>query len=208
MAKIKSTVRGLSVPDKIRKGREIIAALTGNHEFPTPQPPLETVTAATDELDEAYHASQVNKQAGEVLTITQNEKEDVFDRTFNQVAAYIESVAGGDERMIKSAGMDVKAPAVPSNTKPNAPVSVNVTTGDADGEVDMSWEPVDGAKSYQIEQSPDPITATGWKHASATTKSKATIEGLTSGTRYWFRVAAVGTGGQGAWSNPVSKIAP
>ena len=47
-----------------------------------------------------------------------------------------------------------------------------------------------GAKSYVIERSPDPPTATGWGHASVVLKSSATINGLTAGTRYWFRVAA------------------
>lgn len=29
-----------------------------------------------------------------------------------------------------------------------------------------------------------------------------------SGTKYWFRVAAIGTDGQGPWSDPATKIAP
>ncbi|HEX8162016.1 MAG TPA: fibronectin type III domain-containing protein [Pyrinomonadaceae bacterium] len=39
-------------------------------------------------------------------------------------------------------------------------------------------------------------------------KSQATIEGLTSGKKYWFRVAAVGPNGQSGWSNPATKLAP
>jgi hypothetical protein len=39
------------------------------------------------------------------------------------------------------------------------------------------------------------------------TKSKATVTGLTSGTRYWFRVAAIGSAGQGPWSDPATAIA-
>ena len=35
------------------------------------------------------------------------------------------------------------------------------------------------------------------------TKAKAYVDGLTSGTRYWFRVAAVSAAGQGAWSEAV-----
>ena len=43
--------------------------------------------------------------------------------------------------------------------------------------------------------------------AGVTTKSKGPVTGLTSGTKYWFRVAAVGAAGQGAWSNPASRTA-
>lgn len=208
MAKIKLNLRKLSVPEKIARGREIITALTGNANFPAPKPTLAAMTTITDDLETAQQDQQAAKRTAVLKTIARDEKEDLLDSTFVQLAAYVESVAGDNERLIKSAGMDTRAPAVASDAPPDAPQSLNITGGDADGEIDLSWEPVDGAKTYQIEQSPDPVTATSWSHASATTKSKATIDGLTSGTRYSFRIAAVGTNGQGAWSNPVSKIAP
>jgi hypothetical protein len=54
----------------------------------------------------------------------------------------------------------------------------------------------------------DPPTPTSWTHAGVATKSRATISGLTSGTRYWFRVAAVNSNGQSGWSDPAAKMAP
>lgn len=208
MAKIKLNLRRLSVSEKIERARQIITALTGNASFPTPKPTLAAVTTITDDLETAQQEQLAGKTTAVLKTIARDEKEDLFDSTFVQLAAYVESIAGDNERLIKSAGMDTRAPAGPSNAPPDAPQFLHITGGDADGEIDLSWEPVDGAKTYQIEQSPDPVTATSWSHATATTKSKATIDGLTSGTRYSFRIAAVGTNGQGAWSNPVSKIAP
>ena len=208
MPKIKLNLRRLSVPEKLARGREIITALTGNADFPAPKPTLATVTTITDDLETAQQEQQAAKRTAVTKTIARNEREDAFDRTFTQLAAHVESVAGDNERLIMSAGMDTKDASVSSAAPPDAPQLLNITGGDADGEIDLNWEPVDGAKTYQIEQSPDPVTATSWSHADATTKSKATIDGLTSGTRYWFRIAAVGTNGQGAWSNPVSKIAP
>jgi chitodextrinase len=59
-----------------------------------------------------------------------------------------------------------------------------------------------------IQQSADPPTATSWTHDSTSTKSSATVDGLTSGTRYWFRVSAIGPRGQSGWSDPATKIAP
>jgi hypothetical protein len=77
------------------------------------------------------------------------------------------------------------------------------------GEVDLQWNPIRrGLKSYIIEKTTDAGAATGWTHAGISTKSKTSISGLTSGTRYWFRVAAVGTAGQGPWSDPATKTAP
>ena len=41
-----------------------------------------------------------------------------------------------------------------------------------------------------------------------TLKTKHTIEGLTSGSRCWLRVLAVGTAGRGAPSGVETKIVP
>ena len=90
----------------------------------------------------------------------------------------------------------------------SAPPSLTATFGDHDGEIDLTWDTVRGARSYVVERSPDPPTESSWTHAAVSTRSRTTIEDLTSGTRYWFRVAAVTATGQSAWSNPAMKIAP
>ena len=47
-----------------------------------------------------------------------------------------------------------------------------------------------------------------WEHAGIATSAIKIISGLKSGTRFWFRVAAVGAGGQSGWSEQASKTAP
>jgi hypothetical protein len=125
----------------------------------------------------------------------------------SQCASYVESVAGNDETLIMSAGMDTRAPASAS-TIPDTPSAQIATVGDRDGELDLSWDPVPGTRSYVIQQSPDPPSATAWTHAATSTRSSTTINGLTPGTRYWFRVSAIGASGQSGWSDPATKIAP
>jgi hypothetical protein len=119
----------------------------------------------------------------------------------------VESVAGNDEKLIHEAGMDTKSAAT-APSQMSIPAALEVTTGDKEGEVDPSWDKVAGARSYVIQISPDPPTATNWTHAGTSTKSNTTVSGLSSGTRYWFRVAAVGASGQSGWSDPATKIAP
>lgn len=54
----------------------------------------------------------------------------------------------------------------------------------------------------------DPISAGSiWTTCPPHTKSKCTVPGLTAGTKYWFRVAAVGVAGQGPWSDPALRMA-
>ena len=207
MAKVKLNFRRLTVPEKIAKVRQIVTALTGNPSFPTPNPTLAVVTAGADNLEAAYSTTQANKQAVKTSVTDQTIKEDDLVQLISQLASYVENRAGDDETKITSAGMDVKAGPTASGT-PDTPSGLEITIGDHDGELDLSWNPVSNVRSYEIQQSPDPPTATTWTHAATSTKSSATVGGLTSGKRYWLRVSAISAGGQSGWSDPATKIAP
>jgi hypothetical protein len=204
---VKLNFRGLSVPEKITRARQIVTAMTGNSNFPSPQPPLAQVTSVIDQLEAVQAAAQAARQEAKARTTVVNDKEAEFDRVFSALAAHIESVSGGDEGKIQSAAMDVRAPSAPGGM-PDAPEALNATQGDMEGEIDLSWDKVDGARSYVVEKSADPPTNTSWTHAAVCTRSQVTVDGLTSGTKYWFRVAAVKPRGQSGWSNPAAKIAP
>ena len=95
-----------------------------------------------------------------------------------------------------------------ASTMPPAPTGLLAAAGDHDGQIDLQWDKVSRARSYVVEQSPDPPTATSWTNSATVVKTEAAITGLTSGQRYWFRVAAVGAKGQSAWSDPATKMAP
>ena len=207
MPKVKLNIRDLSVPEKIARARQIVAAMTGNTNFPAPQPPLTQITAAVETLEESFDAAQVARQEAKARTATLNEKEAALIRLLSQVASYVESVAGDDESKIQSAAMEARSAPTSSGVLP-APEGLSATQGDHEGEVDLSWDKAEGARSYVIEKSADPPTATSWTHAGVSTRSQATADGLTSGARYWFRVAAVNAQGQSGWSNPATRIAP
>jgi fibronectin type III domain protein len=206
--KVKLNIARLSLAERIARCRQIITAMTGNPNFPTPNPPLATVTTALNDADAASSAAQAARQDAKAKTVTQNDKDDFASGLMNQLAAYVENIAGGDESIIRSAGMDTKAAGSAPTSIPDPPENLNTTAGDRDGEIDLSWEAVPGAKSYVIEQSADPPTDTSWGHASVSARSSQTMSGLKSGTRYWFRVAAVNGVGQSGWSDPSMKIAP
>ncbi len=88
------------------------------------------------------------------------------------------------------------------------PENLSITAGDNAGELDLQWDPVAGAKTYEVQISPDPVTATSWVSQPSVTRSKTVILGLTSGARMWARVRAVNAAGQGAWSDVATKIVP
>jgi len=208
MAKTRLNLGSLTIAEKIAKAQQIVAALTGNASFPTPSPALANITSAANELKTASDDVLVVRQSGKEKTAVQNQKEDALNQLLTQCAAYVESVAGNNEQLILSAGLDMRAAAVSNTDPPNQPQALTATAGDHDGEIDLSWDTVGGAKSYVVEKSGDPVTPTTWSHAGVSTRSNYTADGLTSGTRYWFRVAAVNSNGQSGWSDPAMKIAP
>lgn len=207
MAKVKLNIRSLSTTDKIAKARQIIRALTGNPDFATPQPTLAAITTATNELETAHGDVQTARQTAVAMTSIMHEKEAALEGLLRQLAGYIESVAGDDESKILSAGISVRT-ATPTTQTPEMPSALSATEGDHEGEIDLSWDTVKGAKSYVIERSPDPPIGTSWTHEAVSLKSSASVSELVSGTRYWFRVAAVMSSGQSGWSDPATKIAP
>ena len=208
MSKVKLNLSNLTIPQKIAKAELITTSLTGNAGFPTPQPSLATFTQAKEDLVDAYSEAQNARQTAKEKTTIQNKKEDALDRLFSQLAAYVESVAGSNEELILSAGMDPRAAAVSSNATPEQPQALAASAGDYDRQIDLSWDTVDGARSYAIQQSGDPVTPTSWSYSGVSTKSSFAATGLNSGTRYWFRVAAVNSNGQSGWSDPATRIAP
>jgi hypothetical protein len=65
------------------------------------------------------------------------------------------------------------------------------------------------ARNYEAQETTDLTGATGWESAEEMpSATKLSFEGLTSGTKYAFRVRAWGNGMPGPWSTPVQQMAP
>lgn len=207
MARVKLNLRNLSITEKIAKGRQIVTAMTDNARFANPNPPLAEVTTALDDLEKAFALVQAARSEVTTKTVGQDNVEAKLDQTLTQLAGYVESVAGKDDTVITSAGMETKAsPSAP--TVPTAPPGLSATTGEHEGEIYLTWKPVTNARSYIIEFSLDPATANSWTHSGVATAANKTLSSLTSGKRYWFRVAAVGAVGQSGWSEHATKVVP
>lgn len=208
MSKIKLNWKSLTVPEKLQRIKQILTAMTGNPNFPTPQPTLAQVSAASDALETADSTAQTARAAAKTATSVRDQKESALDLLVTQLAAHVESVSGDDETKILSAGMDVRATSAPGSEPPRQPQGVAATEGDHSGEIDVQWDRISNARSYVVESSTDPNNPALWKQALVVTTSHATLSGLTSGQRYWVRVAAVNAKGQSGWSDPATKIAP
>ena len=207
MAKVKLGLFRLPVLEKIALANRIITAMTGNPNFVTPNPTLAVITAAKTALESAYNDTLTQRQQAKTSTEVLDDTEKATDLKLTQAAHYVENVSAGDEAKILSAGMSVKDAASPVGELP-APMGLYATSGDEDGEIVLNWEPVRGAKSYSVQMTTDPNVPESWAHKLNATESFTDVKGLTSGGKFWFKVAAVGAAGQGAFSDPAAKYAP
>jgi hypothetical protein len=208
MSKIKLNLSKLSVEDKITLGNNIKSSMTTNVAvFATPNPTMTAYGVLITNLT-TKNATAVSLRSQ--LTSAMNDRDEAekaFDAGSAQLASYVDNTANGDPVVIGKAGMGVRGAGAPVGV-PSQVGDLSLTAGDNDGELDAQWDPANGAKTYEIQTSPDPVTSTSWTGAPTVTKSKAGLLGLPSGTRVWVRVRAVGAGGIGAWSAPTSKIVP
>jgi hypothetical protein len=207
MNKIKLNLRNMNYSEKLQFARQIVTSMTGNANFTTPEPPLTAVSSAADALEAAYNEANVARQEAAAKVSSQDDKDSALNAVLMKLANYVENASDGDESKILSAGMSLRSKPSPIGAL-TIPSGLTATAGDKEGEIDISWDPVNGAKSYVVEQSPEPLTSTSWKQVTISTKSNYTVLGLVSGAKYWFRVCGIGAAGQGPWSDPATKYAP
>ncbi|MFA5795228.1 MAG: fibronectin type III domain-containing protein [Candidatus Brocadiia bacterium] len=207
MGKVKLGLKGMPIPDKIALATRIVTAMTGNANFTTPNPALADITAKTTALRTSYNDALSKRAQAKAATdlMTNDEKE--LDRSLMLESLYVENESVGDDQKISSAGMNIRHIAAPIGEL-QAPKKLSAKAGYNDGEIDLNWKPVRGARSYVVEITTDANVPTSWKHKTNVTESSATITGLASGGKFWFRVAGVGAAGQGPYSDPCAKYAP
>ena len=207
MAKVKLAMGNMSPQEVTDLATRIVTMMTGNANFPTPNPTLASITTQKNTTNTSITTQETTKATAEAATITRDSNVASLKALLSQLATYVENASGGDAAKIESAGMSVRA----DSTAPVGPMpqvlDLVLSAGDFDGTLDAMWHPVRGAKSYEVQVSPDPPGT--WAQKMASGKSSATIEGLTSGAKLWVRVRAVGADNKpGPWSDPAVKVVP
>ncbi len=190
--KVALNMSTLSVPDKINKAITIVAKITASLVvFASPNPALATVTVSIGNLQTSWENAQ---DGGKSLTAIEHDKEGDLMKLMNDLAHYVEGIAGYDENIIHLAGMDVKKKGVKTTTTFEARATNNL--GEAKVRCKYAVKTF-----YKWQYSTDGIT---WVNYKTTSTSKVIISGLTSGTKYWFRVALIDVNGEHEFNSPIS----
>jgi len=187
------------VTEQIAISRDRQTKMTGNPNFANPDPKLEDIKAATDELEDANNAALNNdKEKKALMRIKRKALVDLM----RLLAAYVQQESGGDEAKILSAGFGVVKLPAPANA-PATPVKVLVKAAVIENELDITWKAVKGAKSYFIEWALN-TDFSEIKGGGIVTKARFSAKNLEAGTKYWFRVGAINAAGNSGWSEPAS----
>ena len=204
---VKLGLNRLSPAEKVALTNTIVTAMTGNANFGTPNPPLATLTTKATTLNAKIGAVNTAKASYETALAERDDAEIALDADLTQEGAYVENASGGDKAKIESAGMGVRAPRTPP-TVPAQVMNLVLTAGDFTGSLDVAFDPTNGSKSYEVQTCADPLNEANWMFKGSFTKSSGTVDGLTSGSKQWVRVRAVGAAGVGPWSDPATKVVP
>lgn len=189
----------MTVLEKILKARFVIESVTSSGYFSDPAEILGNVATAADELELAVQAAE---SGGKDETGEMHQKEFLLEVALNISKNLVENVANTDndigDIIAFSAGMDVKGQGGMS------PRIFKVVNTALSGRVKLETVSEKRA-AYIWEYSTSPEDGASWVTGITTTVAAAVIEGLTPGTKYWFRVAVV-LDEQGPWQGPLHAI--
>jgi len=182
--------------------QNVIAKMTNNANFPSPNPKLEDVV----KVSQTYTSLLVDaKNRDRAKVALKRSARNELTEMLRSLANYVMSVAKGDEAILASSGFVLvkKRTAAPALTNPQKFV---VRPGLNKGEILTMIERIPGARSYVHEYTLDPLTdASVWTRIASAYRDNL-FTNLQSGKTYWFRVAAVGINEQLVYSATLSHI--
>ena len=182
--------------------------MAGNANFPTPDPTAVVFDAAVDDYDGALDDILATEDLLKTQVRIKNEKRAILEGRLTDRGAYVDKIANGVESVITSAGFSARADATPTNSMPQVE-NLKATMGDNPGEVDLGWDGnIKGKRGFMVEWR-EHLDSAQWGGGKFVSASRCTIDGLTPGKTYAFRVRALGPKELvGPWSDEAVKMSP
>ena len=195
-----------SIPRQIDQGTNVA---TMSNKVVTDKALVQALVTANINLQTAQEAAMEARSGAAEATQAVAAAAKVQRVAYGNLAGAVNTQADGDAAFIRSTGYDVRATPTPVPPLTEAPTDLRTRINGVPRQVMMSWKGLFGARVYEVQYTTDLTGATGWTSVSETPgKTRVSIDGLTSGTKYAFRVRALGSGQPGPWSGPVQQMAP
>jgi hypothetical protein len=136
-----------------------------------------------------------NKQ----ITVLKNNARLDLESVLKSGALKVQDISGGDEAIILSSGYDITRKGTPVGILDQV-VNLQIKLGKLSGSLEISWDVVDHAYSYEIQYTKNPKTDDSVYKIVTSTKRKILLENLIPGQTYSVKVAAVGSDPKRVWS--------
>ncbi|MEO6785879.1 MAG: fibronectin type III domain-containing protein [Chthoniobacteraceae bacterium] len=212
MSEIKLSTSKMNAGEAMDFGTKLIGL---NAPAPPATPPIPNmatpVADLTTKLTAAQTANNAYEQAKASLPGLLSARDIAIQDLKDEEGLFAKAAAKeskGNATMLLAAGFEL----VPSAHSPSPgvqqPLNVILSEGKNPGSIGAKCNPDANASTYEWQTTTgDPVTGP-YVTFKQTTAAHVTITGLTSGTRVWVRVRAIGTKGEGPWSDPAMKIVP
>jgi len=179
--------------------KHVINCMTSNAYFPSPSPSLASISAHIYNLEAAVAASH---HGPPTATANKLAKRVLLHEAMTVLGAYVERIANQDPpnavTIITSAGMEVK------RALPAKPSGFRLKLTGVPGEVLLMTDRVRSA-GYKWEYTTTPDVQESWQVYLENVNREVLVKGLTSATRYYFRVAVIGHR-IGPWSQVINTV--
>ena len=201
MNKLNTGFSKLSDNDFDNKAQAIVAALTGNANFPTTTPPLATITTSITAYQAALALPPGQPRDAQVAATRAT-----LSTQLEQLARGLELVSGATDAMLATSGFDMRKVPSLSGEPVTAPGNLRLKQTGVSGVVQVMCDAVPRAQAYELQHTLDP-NAGPWTDGGTFASTRGIgITGLTRGKDYWARIRAVGPDGPGAWSDPATIL--
>jgi hypothetical protein len=179
----------------------IVSSMTGNENFPDAHDAVHQLQQVTDQFWKAVADAGTRDL---VKTSIKNDIKAVLVKQMRALGEYVISKANGSETVLLSSGFPLSTNNGPG--KLQRPTGFTVLPG-KNGEIILKIKRVTGVKAYVYQYtSVDPYASSESKWQTVyETRSKTTIKDLPLGVQFWFRIGAIGRGGEIVYTATLSR---
>lgn len=188
----------MSINNLLARARRVHSSMKGNKNFVKPNPTLERLLTAINNLDDTMQLG------GAATSADRKAQRAVLIAVLKGLQAYVNYTAGGDRVMLASSGFTVNAEIRATGKEPGKPEAPIVTQGKNSGEIQVAIK-VSDADSFLYQVATTPVTG-NWTSEPSKAK-KYVFKGLARGTEYAIRFGALGRSGNPVYSVIVYFIA-
>ncbi len=199
--KVKTGFSRFTVAILLMKARNIYAAMLDNTNFATPNPDMPTLLQLINALQDAQDAAA---DGGKAAIAARDEAQGNLITLLKALGNYVNYTAQGNVPILATSGFDLTKTKQPVQLQ--AIIRLLVTSVPNTNSLTLRAIGGSGIKGFVHQYSTDPAMAdSSWVSVNSTVR-KYTFQNLTRQKEYFVRVICIGSNGQSAISDPVSRI--